>query len=233
MMLSNQAKSITVVKDKAYATWINLDWPYCVAVLRLWQRQLLLGCFLAVFRCAHVEVNMSIMGGGTRGFYFNTVLSLARSLAVHRPAPLEKVRKEKTHLLSLANVRNDKQQGCSGCSSASAQAVAFDHWRDSQANIWQVCVCAHLSGYHRHWSFTTVFFPPVMDRQSNAGESGVAACVVLVKLLHQSSQAQSALQSNRFTPRTAISRTQTLPTCCSDDQVLINGGFGSRVRSVT
>ncbi|KAJ3603752.1 hypothetical protein NHX12_028493 [Muraenolepis orangiensis] len=33
------------------------------------------------------------MGGGTRGFYFNTVLSLARSLAVHRPAPLEKVQK--------------------------------------------------------------------------------------------------------------------------------------------
>uniref|UniRef100_A0A7N8XHB8 Phosphatidylinositol 4-kinase alpha n=1 Tax=Mastacembelus armatus TaxID=205130 RepID=A0A7N8XHB8_9TELE len=32
-------------------------------------------------------------GGGTRGFYFNTVLSLARSLAVHRPAPVEKVQK--------------------------------------------------------------------------------------------------------------------------------------------
>lgn len=27
----------------------------------------------------------------TRGFYFNTVLSLARSLAVQRPASLEKV----------------------------------------------------------------------------------------------------------------------------------------------
>ncbi|XP_076586292.1 phosphatidylinositol 4-kinase, catalytic, alpha b [Chaetodon auriga] len=36
---------------------------------------------------------MSVMGGGTRGFYFNTVLSLARSLAVHRPAPVEKVQK--------------------------------------------------------------------------------------------------------------------------------------------
>ncbi|XP_059910397.1 phosphatidylinositol 4-kinase, catalytic, alpha b isoform X1 [Gadus macrocephalus] len=36
---------------------------------------------------------MSALGGGTRGFYFNTVLSLARSLAVHRPAPLEKVQK--------------------------------------------------------------------------------------------------------------------------------------------
>ncbi|XP_072290155.1 phosphatidylinositol 4-kinase, catalytic, alpha b isoform X1 [Eucyclogobius newberryi] len=33
------------------------------------------------------------MKGGTRGFYFNTVLSLARSLAAHRPAPLEKVKK--------------------------------------------------------------------------------------------------------------------------------------------
>uniref|UniRef100_A0AAX7SWJ9 1-phosphatidylinositol 4-kinase n=1 Tax=Astatotilapia calliptera TaxID=8154 RepID=A0AAX7SWJ9_ASTCA len=38
-------------------------------------------------------VNMSVMGGGTRGFYFNTVLSLARSLAAHRPAPVEKVQK--------------------------------------------------------------------------------------------------------------------------------------------
>ncbi|CAG5924685.1 unnamed protein product, partial [Menidia menidia] len=36
---------------------------------------------------------MSVMGGGTRGFYFNTVLSLARSLAAHRPAPVEKVKK--------------------------------------------------------------------------------------------------------------------------------------------
>ncbi|XP_054851710.1 phosphatidylinositol 4-kinase alpha [Eublepharis macularius] len=31
--------------------------------------------------------------GSSRGFYFNTVLSLARSLAVQRPAPLEKVQK--------------------------------------------------------------------------------------------------------------------------------------------
>ncbi|CAL8249159.1 unnamed protein product [Merluccius merluccius] len=37
---------------------------------------------------------MSALGGGTkRGFYFNTVLSLARSLAAHRPAPLDKVQK--------------------------------------------------------------------------------------------------------------------------------------------
>ncbi|KAM4616873.1 phosphatidylinositol 4-kinase, catalytic, alpha b isoform 2-T2 [Polymixia lowei] len=36
---------------------------------------------------------MSVTGGGTRGFYFNTVLSLARSLAAHRPAPFEKVQK--------------------------------------------------------------------------------------------------------------------------------------------
>ncbi|KAI2660230.1 Phosphatidylinositol 4-kinase alpha [Labeo rohita] len=31
--------------------------------------------------------------GTSRGFYFNTVLSLARSLAAHRPAPLDKVQK--------------------------------------------------------------------------------------------------------------------------------------------
>lgn len=36
---------------------------------------------------------MSALGGGSRGFYFNTVLSLARSLAEHRPAPLDKVQK--------------------------------------------------------------------------------------------------------------------------------------------
>lgn len=41
-----------------------------------------------------VGTNMSVRGGGTRGFYFNTVLSLARSLAAHRPAPAEKVRKD-------------------------------------------------------------------------------------------------------------------------------------------
>ncbi|CAB1352262.1 unnamed protein product [Coregonus sp. 'balchen'] len=36
---------------------------------------------------------MSAKGAGTRGFYFNTVLSLARSLAAHRPAPIDKVQK--------------------------------------------------------------------------------------------------------------------------------------------
>ncbi|KAI4816275.1 hypothetical protein KUCAC02_008607 [Chaenocephalus aceratus] len=36
---------------------------------------------------------MALNGGGSRGFYFNTVLSLARSLAAHRQAPLEKVLK--------------------------------------------------------------------------------------------------------------------------------------------
>ncbi|RXM94112.1 Phosphatidylinositol 4-kinase alpha [Acipenser ruthenus] len=36
---------------------------------------------------------MSVKGGGSRGFYFNTVLSLSRSLAAHRPAPLDKVQK--------------------------------------------------------------------------------------------------------------------------------------------
>ncbi|KAJ8386053.1 hypothetical protein AAFF_G00177420 [Aldrovandia affinis] len=36
---------------------------------------------------------MSVKGGGTKRFYFNTVLSLARSLAGHRPAPDEKVQK--------------------------------------------------------------------------------------------------------------------------------------------
>uniref|UniRef100_A0A8C3A4F7 Phosphatidylinositol 4-kinase alpha n=1 Tax=Cyclopterus lumpus TaxID=8103 RepID=A0A8C3A4F7_CYCLU len=36
---------------------------------------------------------MSLNGGGNRGFYFNTVLSLARSLAAHREAPIEKVQK--------------------------------------------------------------------------------------------------------------------------------------------
>ncbi|XP_028835725.1 phosphatidylinositol 4-kinase alpha isoform X2 [Denticeps clupeoides] len=36
---------------------------------------------------------MSAKGCGARGFYFNTVLSLARSLAAHRPAPADKVQK--------------------------------------------------------------------------------------------------------------------------------------------
>lgn len=53
-------------------------------------------CFRAGFCDLHVEVNMSVIGGGTRGFYFNTVLSLARSLAAQHPAPVEKVRNEKT-----------------------------------------------------------------------------------------------------------------------------------------
>lgn len=35
--------------------------------------------------------NMSLNGAGSRGFYFNTVLSLARSLAAHQQAPIDKV----------------------------------------------------------------------------------------------------------------------------------------------
>lgn len=35
--------------------------------------------------------NMSLNGGVNRGFYFNTVLSLARSLAAHQQAPVDKV----------------------------------------------------------------------------------------------------------------------------------------------
>uniref|UniRef100_A0A3Q3WCT9 Phosphatidylinositol 4-kinase, catalytic, alpha b n=1 Tax=Mola mola TaxID=94237 RepID=A0A3Q3WCT9_MOLML len=38
---------------------------------------------------------MSLNGGGSRGFYFNTVLSLARSLAAHQQAPIDKVQKLK------------------------------------------------------------------------------------------------------------------------------------------
>lgn len=34
---------------------------------------------------------MLLNGGGSRGFYFNTVLSLARSLAAHPQAPIDKV----------------------------------------------------------------------------------------------------------------------------------------------
>lgn len=37
------------------------------------------------------SANMSLNGGGNRGFYFNTVLSLARSLAAHPQAPIDKV----------------------------------------------------------------------------------------------------------------------------------------------
>ncbi|KAG8146274.1 hypothetical protein E2320_012634 [Naja naja] len=43
----------------------------------------------AAVTAAHSERQGS--PGSSRGFYFNTVLSLARSLAVQRPAPLEKV----------------------------------------------------------------------------------------------------------------------------------------------
>lgn len=43
------------------------------------------------------------MEGSARGFYFNTVLSLARSLAAHRPAPAEKV-SNKTDPINLAKL---------------------------------------------------------------------------------------------------------------------------------
>lgn len=45
---------------------------------------------------------MSLNAGGSRGFYFNTVLSLARSLAAHQQAPVDKV----TLSAVMANGRN-------------------------------------------------------------------------------------------------------------------------------
>lgn len=54
--------------------------------------------------CSIIEApaNMSLNGGGSRGFYFNTVLSLARSLAAHQQAPVDKV----TLSAVVANGRN-------------------------------------------------------------------------------------------------------------------------------
>lgn len=49
-------------------------------------------------------LNMSLNGGGSRGFYFNTVLSLARSLAAHQQAPIDKVTLKK----KKANTATDK-----------------------------------------------------------------------------------------------------------------------------
>uniref|UniRef100_A0A8C0J295 1-phosphatidylinositol 4-kinase n=1 Tax=Chelonoidis abingdonii TaxID=106734 RepID=A0A8C0J295_CHEAB len=47
----------------------------------------------AGFACRGSGPGSSSGSGSSRGFYFNTVLSLSRSLAVQRPAPLEKVQK--------------------------------------------------------------------------------------------------------------------------------------------
>ncbi|MEQ2194214.1 hypothetical protein XENOCAPTIV_025506, partial [Xenoophorus captivus] len=48
------------------------------------------GC-LCLCSSVRVQLNMSLDGGGCRGFYFSTVLSLARSLAAHQQAPLDKM----------------------------------------------------------------------------------------------------------------------------------------------
>lgn len=105
------------------------DCPWCFAVLRLCQRQLphhsLVSCSARWIGPVWCRVNMSVTGGGTRGFYFNTVLSLARSLSAHPPAPLEKVRKADPAKATFAIISCvSEQQGCSGCKTASALSVA-------------------------------------------------------------------------------------------------------------
>lgn len=73
-------------------------------LLHLWRSPAFLWTF--PFGWWKTSVNMSAKGGGTRGFYFNTVLSLARSLAAHRPAPLDKVRITSWHLIDLVCIAN-------------------------------------------------------------------------------------------------------------------------------
>lgn len=69
--------------------FVPSHFPYCGRVfLHRGQQQ------ESSFACFQLSRGVSwIMAtrGGTREFYFNTVLSLARSLAAHRPAPVEKV----------------------------------------------------------------------------------------------------------------------------------------------
>lgn len=70
-----------------------LVWTLRFAVVVSADFSLLLGANERRCLCGSIKtpVNMSLNGGGSRGFYFNTVLSLARSLAAHQQAPIEKV----------------------------------------------------------------------------------------------------------------------------------------------
>lgn len=84
--------------------------------------------------------------GASRGFYFNTVLSLARSLAVQSPAPLEKVRacvRRGCHAWGGACV------GTAGVSRVGAAAVGGLAWEPRVCGRRAVgeCVCAS-----REWS---------------------------------------------------------------------------------
>lgn len=72
---------------------VFLVWTLRFAVVVSTDFSLLLGANERRCLCGSIKtpVNMSLNGGGSRGFYFNTVLSLARSLAAHQQAPIEKV----------------------------------------------------------------------------------------------------------------------------------------------
>lgn len=135
------------------------DCPWCFAVLRLCQRQLphsLVSCSARWIEPIWCRVNMSVTGGGTRGFYFNTVLSLARSLSAHPPAPLEKVRKEDPAKAEFAIISCvSEQQGCSGCKTASALSVAcyFDQLtRRPSSHLTDVCASVPVN----HWTVFSI-----------------------------------------------------------------------------
>lgn len=135
------------------------DCPWRSAVLRLCQlphHRSLVSCSARRIEPVWCRVNMSVTGGGTRGFYFNTVLSLARSLSAHPPAPLEKVRKADPAKATFAIISCvSEQQGCSGCKTASALSVAcyFDQltWRPS---LHLTDVCASVPG--NHWTVFSI-----------------------------------------------------------------------------
>ncbi len=85
---------------------------------------------LCLCGCIKTFVNMSLNGGGSRGFYFNTVLSLARSLAAHQQAPIEKV----TLTFYVAKA-NDGNKLIPVCCSALRPVLNF-----TSRTIWSVLV---------------------------------------------------------------------------------------------
>lgn len=118
-------------------------WSFTLSVLR--------SCFLHTGwgccrnHCALLTFRVASWIMATRGFYFNTVLSLARSLAAHRPAPGEKVRVLTLHVALVYSVRDRWQTEPN-----TAFVLGSDDFYSHVSVIWNTWHCM-LAIIHLPW----------------------------------------------------------------------------------
>lgn len=125
--------------------FVPSHFPYCGRVFL--QHRLLRESSFVCFQLSRGVSWIMATRGGTREFYFNTVLSLARSLAAHRPAPVEKVQHDTRtlhctlHILHCIIIISRRvivmhATGVTGCSAQQVCCAAMQRLQPCEQCVW-------------------------------------------------------------------------------------------------